>query len=800
MICMEMRCRLIRLSSLVIGGVLIASWGESAFAQLVPDTTLGSENSTFTPLTPAIDQIDGGATRDANLFHSFLEFNIGSGRSVYFTNPVGIENILTRVTGANPSNILGTLGITGGNANLFLINPNGIIFGLNARLDLGGSFVASTASSIKFADGTEFSAVNPSAPPLLTISVPIGLQFNGRQGDMVVQSSNQLPALEVQPGKSLALVGGNVTIKESNLQAPGGRVELGGVAGSGMVGLNVNGNELSLSFPDGVARADVSLTNQARVDASGEGGGFVQVQGDRITLTDASAIVADTEGNQNGKGILIQASQFSIQDGSQVSASATEESQGDSGGITVNASELVEVIGTRIIGQSGGTGDSDRPSRLASDAQGAGKAENLVINTGRLVVRNGGRISASTIDTTGGGSLIINASESVEVSGTSSQRQRPSSLTVQTRGVGQAGSLILNTGQLMVRDGAEVSASTFGTGGGGDIIINTFLSVEVSGTVITRDGELPSRIVADTGRPLDSQDVGTIVGTGKGGSLNITTGQLIIRDGAEVTVSSQGLGNAGSLTIGADSILLENQGSLRGETASGLGGNITLDVQDLILMRNGSAIATTAANNGSGGNITLNAPFIVAVPSENSDIVANADQGFGGRIDLTATGIYGLEFRDELTTESDINASSNVTGQDGIVEINTPEIDPSRGLTNLPTDLVDASNQIAQNCRTGGTQVARNEFIITGRGGLPDNPSEILSTDTVWTDLRSTARTTLFRPSSQGVSAIANSTRKPLLEAQGWVINEKGKVVLMAQAVPVVTQTPWQTTAECLVP
>jgi filamentous hemagglutinin family protein len=152
-------------SSLVIAGVLIASWGESAFAQLVPDTTLGSENSTVTPLTPAIDQIDGGATRGANLFHSFEEFNIGSGHSVYFTNPVGIENILTRVTGANPSNILGTLGITGGNANLFVINPNGIIFGPNARLELGGSFVASTASSIKFADGTEFSAVNPSLLP-----------------------------------------------------------------------------------------------------------------------------------------------------------------------------------------------------------------------------------------------------------------------------------------------------------------------------------------------------------------------------------------------------------------------------------------------------------------------------------------------------------------------------------------------------------------------------------------------------------------------------------------------------------
>jgi filamentous hemagglutinin family protein len=150
-------------------------------------------------ISPTIDQINGGATRGTNLFHSFQEFNVSEGRSAYFTNPAGIENILTRVTGTNPSNILGTLGVSGGNANLFLINPNGIIFGPNARLDVGGSFVASTASSIKFADGTEFSAVNPSAPPLLTISVPIGLQFNGTEGDIVVQDSNQTPTPEPTP-------------------------------------------------------------------------------------------------------------------------------------------------------------------------------------------------------------------------------------------------------------------------------------------------------------------------------------------------------------------------------------------------------------------------------------------------------------------------------------------------------------------------------------------------------------------------------------------------------------------------
>ena len=126
-------------SWLAIGGAIITSLGNCANAQITPDNTLGNENSNVTS-TGSVDQIEGGATRGANLFHSFEEFNVDEGGAAYFTNPAGIENILSRVTGSNPSEILGTLGVLG-NANLFLINPNGIVFGPNARLDVGGSFV-----------------------------------------------------------------------------------------------------------------------------------------------------------------------------------------------------------------------------------------------------------------------------------------------------------------------------------------------------------------------------------------------------------------------------------------------------------------------------------------------------------------------------------------------------------------------------------------------------------------------------------------------------------------------------------
>ncbi|MDJ0747259.1 MAG: filamentous hemagglutinin N-terminal domain-containing protein [Xenococcaceae cyanobacterium MO_167.B27] len=155
----------------------------SAIAQIIPDSSLGAENSVV-DRNGLRDTINGGAIRDANLFHSFQEFNVGAGREAYFTNPNGIDNVFSRVTGNNISDIQGVLGVLG-NANLYLINPNGILFGENARLDVNGSFFATTADSVVFGNGFEFSATNPNQPPLLTIDIPIGLRFRDNPGDIV---------------------------------------------------------------------------------------------------------------------------------------------------------------------------------------------------------------------------------------------------------------------------------------------------------------------------------------------------------------------------------------------------------------------------------------------------------------------------------------------------------------------------------------------------------------------------------------------------------------------------------------
>ncbi|OLT63572.1 hypothetical protein BJP37_29995 [Moorena bouillonii PNG] len=189
-------------------------------AQIIPDSTLGDENSQVTPnqtIRGAVaDLIEGGAIRDSNLFHSFLEFNVGNGQRVYFANPDGITNILTRVTGSNLSQILGTLGVNG-SANLFLLNPNGIGFGANSRLDVAGSFVASTADSAVFDNGFNFSASDPNAPPLLTINIPTGLQYGSNPGSVNVIGAT----LGIDTGQTMALLGGEVNLNGATVEVPG---------------------------------------------------------------------------------------------------------------------------------------------------------------------------------------------------------------------------------------------------------------------------------------------------------------------------------------------------------------------------------------------------------------------------------------------------------------------------------------------------------------------------------------------------------------------------------------------------
>jgi large exoprotein involved in heme utilization and adhesion len=219
-------------------------------------------------------------------------------------------------------------------------------------------------------------------------------------------------------------------------------------------------------------------------------------------------------------------------------------------------------------------------------------------------------------------------------------------------------------------------------------------------------------------------------------------------------------------------------------------------VQDLLLMRHNSQISATAGTaqaGGNGGNIRINSPLIVGVPKENSDITANAFLGNGGNVQISTQGIYGLQFRPRLTPRSDITASSEF-GVDGIVEINGPIVDPARGLANLPTDT--APPEVSQVCQPGASQ-APSELAITGRGGKTPSPSEPLNSNAGWVDSRPTALDTENHSSLALSAQSPRPTSPPIVEAQGWVYNDKGEVELVAEAPTVTAYNSWSIPATC---
>ncbi|HEY9650170.1 MAG TPA: filamentous hemagglutinin N-terminal domain-containing protein, partial [Coleofasciculaceae cyanobacterium] len=425
------RCRSVRWKAVgIISGCLI-NINPVGAQQIAEDGTLSTRVISADGLHFTITD---GDRAGGNLFHSFRQFSIPTGGSALFDNSLDVENIISRVTGGSVSQIDGLIR-SNGSANLFLLNPNGIIFGSNAQLDIGGSFVASTASAMTFADGSEFSATTASSSPLLTISVPIGLQYGATPGGIQIQGAT----LVVQPDRTLALIGGDVTMVGGHLSSESGWLELGAVGGAGTVELAVATHQIQFYFSESIPRANVSLTNGTTLDASGSGGGDIQLLGKQIVIED-SRVESTTLGSEPG------------------------------GNLSVNATESVELMSNQLTGQFS--------NGLFAETRGTGSAGSLSITTGRLTVQGEARISAATFGVGQGGNLIVNADNSVELIGI----DPPNDDTLgkiftgiltdaDAESTGAAGNLTINTGRLIVRDGAQVSASTFGEGAGGKLTV-----------------------------------------------------------------------------------------------------------------------------------------------------------------------------------------------------------------------------------------------------------------------------------------------------------------------------------------
>jgi large exoprotein involved in heme utilization and adhesion len=585
------------------------------------------------------------------------------------------------------------------------------------------------------------------------------------------------------------------------------------------------------------------VTDGAAVNVStrGEGKGgslivnaseLVQLMGTSADGQFRSALAAETYGKGNGGNVEITTPVLLVKDGAVVSVSTF--AQGKGGNLIINASELVQIFGTTADGQFG--------SGLFAQTKGKGDAGNVEITTPWLLVTDGAAVNASTRAEGNGGNLIVNASELVQLMGASANDQFRSGLFAFTTGKGDAGNVEITTPWLLVTDGAVVNVSTRGEGRGGSLIVNASELVQLMG--IPADGQVGGGLYALTEATGNGGNVqittpwllvtdGAVVnvstrGEGNGGNLivnaseqvqlsgtgglfvdataggtagdlTVKTNKMSVTDGAQVTVSSP-QGQAGNLNITANSLTL-NRGTISAETGtSGAegGANISLSGLDFLRMDNESLISASALGNANGGNVTIDSTFIVATPPtgpEGSDIIANAEQGNGGRVNITTQGLFGIEFRPQLTPKNDITVSSTF-GLSGEFALNTPGVDPSRGLAALPANVVDASQQIDQRCTASNKERGSNSFTITGRGGMPPSPNDTLQGESVitpnWITLNSEENNTPSTPTTPRSSA-----PKQLVEAQGWSINEQGQVVLTASSPNVTPHDTWQTPAEC---
>jgi len=746
--------RKLLINGLIVSGIAVL-FGIKTSAQIVPDKTLGTENSVITPE----DIIEGGAIRNSNLFHSFQEFNVGEGQQVYFANPEGITNILSRVTGKNISEIFGTLGVNG-LANLFFINPNGIVFGENAKLAVGGSFFASTGEGVIF-DNYSFSATNPQSVPLLTINVPIGLQMGTNPGEIKVEGTgHDLMIIEpifspIQrqsydhgltgaPGKTLGLVGGKITFDGGIVTTPGGRIEIGSVR-DGVVSFNGEGK---LEYLGVEKFGEIIMSNSSLVDGSGESSGEIKVQGSVLQIKEGSVIWLQNRGAQPSGNIEVNTSESIEITGSSlnliISAIRTDTiGEGKGGNTKVTTNNMKISNGGEIITQTFGRGEGGKvfvearekinitgfsrynlvPSGIFTSSNSVGNGGKITLSTVNLTIKDGSSIGTTAFGIGKTGDITVNVADTIEISGFN-----PINFTVNAIGTydynrGNAGNLTVTTSSLILRNGGNLSTATFAYGQAGNVMINATKSIEIEDKMAGVVPINPAQIGSSA--PLLDEAFKQFFGlpeipSGNAGNVIINTPVLRVSGEGLISVKNDGTGNPGTVNINADSIILKNGGEITASTNSGTGGNIAINTGTLQL-ENGLINASTSGS-GDGGIITINARESLEVIGEGSQVLQERIENIVNKRTVTPFNLKQGIFT--LTLSS---------GNAGIINIFTPNLQVSNGGFMATTTFDEGAGgninlEVGNNLKIDNSLLATGTFTAAPSGDININARQLTAT------------------------------------------------------------------------
>jgi filamentous hemagglutinin family protein len=726
-----------------------------AFAQVTLDGTLGPAGSLPGPNYQIPAEV--GRQVGGNLFHSFGKFSVYNGESATFTGPDSVKNIIGRVTGGERSWLDGTLRSTIPNADLYLLNPAGILFGPNASLDVNGSFHASTANYLRLGEKGRFDATEP-RNSLLTSAPPSAFGFLGDNPALITVRGS---SLEVPVGKSLSLIGGDIELTKelatsSNLFALSGRINIASVASSGEVIPNNPDEPAGLKMEGFEKLGNIRLTRSVFPDdperwvpnivTDGNPGGTIVIRGGQLTI-DQGAIGSNSSSESTidhpGIGIDIDITEniFLLGEIGSVSYGS-----GRAGDVRIVANRL-HVRGGQIPTQSGGSflylgnigsrafgaGDggnidittdsllveNNAQIGATAEATGSGSGGNLTIQTGDLQILGDQKmafIHTSTFSTGNAGNLTITA-DKVLMRGGLGFTGLSTGVDSSARGSASAGDLRLSARNLQVLDGAQITAGiSSGAGDGGKIEISAD-TIVVDG--VNADG-FPAGIFASS-RFIKSTQEST---TGDAGDIRITAQTLKLTDRVQINVFSDSYGDPGDIDIQVKSLEVSN-GAYITNSNFGLGktgGIINIEAEQVRLegpspkdeftgiFSLGGVIAPSA------GNIFLNTINLHIV---DGALISSRTfgPGAGGAVTINADHVLiaGEDPINQVSSQIDAstrisgNFADNATGRGGDIVLQARELDLRDG------------GQITTASRSAGD--GGNITLVTERLTLADDAS-----------------------------------------------------------------------------